>query len=554
MGTDSSQPDQPSDAERLARLFRAHHPLVWIPTHEEGEALRVVREAAIDDCRRIYTWSCVQGVSEGLLDRAEPESGSESPIVGLARLAMLVREGASAIQTVSGSAGGLDGEFNSRGGGGVGGARWPVVRRPARSPAHAQDKPPVAAVIDVVEHLGDPRVLRVFRDACQRIERDGGVVVLIDHCDRAPAVVESHAQRFELSLPEEDEIDRILRSVLRQANQQAPVKIDIKRSELRAIIRNLRGLTRRQVERVVREIIADDRVLDSSDLGHVISIKRRTLAGAGLLEHVEAPADMSQIGGMSRLKAWLKARENCLTDEAVTWGVLPPRGVLMLGVQGAGKSLCAKAIATAWRRPLVRMNVGALYDRYVGESERKLREALRQTEAMSPVILWIDEIEKAFASAASQSTDGGLSKRMFGELLTWLQEHDSPVFTVATANDIEALPPELMRKGRFDEIFFVDLPGEEARRQILGIHLSKRKRDPSAFDLDALVRACAGFSGAEIEQAILAALHESFAARCDLDTRTLLNVINSSPPLSVTMSEKIDALRAWARGRCVPAD
>jgi SpoVK/Ycf46/Vps4 family AAA+-type ATPase len=226
----------------------------------------------------------------------------------------------------------------------------------------------------------------------------------------------------------------------------------------------------------------------------------------------------------------------------------------MLGVQGAGKSLCAKAIATAWQRPLLRMDVGALYDQYIGQSERRLRDALRQAEMMAPIILWIDEIEKAFASAASRSTDGGLSQRMFGTLLTWMQEHREPVFLVATANDIEALPPELLRKGRFDEIFFVDLPGKPTRRRIFEIHLKKRHRDPARFNLNRLAEASEGYSGAEIEQAVIAALHDAYADKADLDTERLVKAVEASPPLSVTMAEHVAALRAWAKGRCVPAE
>jgi SpoVK/Ycf46/Vps4 family AAA+-type ATPase len=226
----------------------------------------------------------------------------------------------------------------------------------------------------------------------------------------------------------------------------------------------------------------------------------------------------------------------------------------MLGMQGAGKSLSAKAVATSWQRPLLRLDVGALYDKYVGESEHRLRDALRQAEMMSPIILWIDEIEKGFASAASQSTDGGLSKRMFGSLLTWMQEHKAPVFLVATANDIEALPPELLRKGRFDEIFFVDLPGLEARRQIWSIHLDKRQRNAEKFDLDTLAEMSDGFSGAEIEQAVIAALCLAFSSKEGLTTAHLATVVKESPPLSVTMAERVEQLRQWAAGRCVPAD
>jgi SpoVK/Ycf46/Vps4 family AAA+-type ATPase len=226
----------------------------------------------------------------------------------------------------------------------------------------------------------------------------------------------------------------------------------------------------------------------------------------------------------------------------------------MLGVQGAGKSLCAKAIATAWHQPLLRLDPGSLYASYIGESERNLREALQQTEMMSPVVLWIDEIEKAFASAASRSADGGLSQRMFGTLLTWLQEHESPVFVVATANDIGALPPELLRKGRFDEIFFVDLPKQDVRKEIFAIHLRKRNRDPEKFGLDQLADTSEGYSGAEIEQAVISALHQAYANDTDVDTNGILKALKNSPPLSVTMAESVRDLLAWAEGRCVPAD
>ena len=257
---------------------------------------------------------------------------------------------------------------------------------------------------------------------------------------------------------------------------------------------------------------------------------------------------------MNALKTWLRQRSDALTPEAKAFGLQPPKGVLLLGVQGAGKSLCAKAIATAWQRPLLRLDPGVLYDRYVGESERRLRSALRQAELMAPIILWIDEIEKGFASAASQSTDGGLSQRMFGTLLTWMQEHEAPVFLIATANNIDALPPELLRKGRFDEIFFVDLPTPPVRREIFAIHLRKRNRNPDDFDLEALAEGSPGYSGAEIEQAIIAALHGAFADSTEIDTPRILAAVAGSPPLSVTMAERIDHLRSWARSRCVPAD
>jgi SpoVK/Ycf46/Vps4 family AAA+-type ATPase len=313
-------------------------------------------------------------------------------------------------------------------------------------------------------------------------------------------------------------------------------------------------LTRRQARQAVLDCIAGDQRLDAADIQNVLGHKKRSLAAGGLLEYVEAPTSMDEIGGLSRLKGWLVMRENALSEAAEAFGLLPPRGLLLLGVQGAGKSLAAKAVATAWQRPLLRLDVGALYDRYIGESERRLRDALRQAEMMSPCVLWIDEIEKAFASAASQSTDGGLSRRMFGSLLTWMQEHRHPVFLIATANDIEALPPELLRKGRFDEIFFVDLPTAEARRRIFEIHLRRRRRDPEKFGVEKLSEASEGYSGAEIEQAILSAMHSAFALGRELETQGIVDALRQSPPLSVTRAEQVEALRAWAADRCVPAD
>jgi SpoVK/Ycf46/Vps4 family AAA+-type ATPase len=225
----------------------------------------------------------------------------------------------------------------------------------------------------------------------------------------------------------------------------------------------------------------------------------------------------------------------------------------MLGVQGAGKSLAAKAVATAWRVPLMRMDVGALYDKYIGETERMLRDALRQAEAMAPIVLWIDEVEKAFAASKSSESDGGVSRRLLGALLTWMQEHSRRVFLAATCNSVDELPPELMRKGRVDEVFFVDLPGPEARGEIFRLHLSRRGEDPGRFDFTGLAGASEGSSRAEIEQAIVSALYEARAAKLPLDQSGLLVALRSTRPLSVLRAEEVADLREWASGRCVPA-
>lgn len=420
--------------------------------------------------------------------------------------------------------------------------------------AAGAESPMLLVAMDLAPHLTEPRAVRAWRECTERLRRVGGVMVMMDSQDHVPPIVGALSTRTSLPLPSDEDLEAVLRSTLRHASRQRPIEVEVNKADVASIIANLRGLTRRQARQVVLDVVSDDRRFDASDIPRMLRAKRRLLQTSGLLEYVESPTDMKQIGGLEKLKEWLAARERGFSERAREFGIDPPRGMLLLGVQGAGKSLCAKAVATAWNRPLLRMDPGVLYDRYVGESEGRLRSALGQAEAMSPIILWIDEIEKAFASAASQSTDGGLSQRMFGSLLTWMQEHRAPVFLVATANNIEALPPELLRKGRFDEIFFVDLPSPAARRQIFEIHLRKRRRDPAKFDISALVGASEGYSGAEIEQGIVSSLHQAFSLGCEPSTEMIAAALENSPPLSVTMDERIAELRRWADGRCVPAE
>jgi SpoVK/Ycf46/Vps4 family AAA+-type ATPase len=408
---------------------------------------------------------------------------------------------------------------------------------------------------DLIAHLKDERTLRVLREAIESAARSGSVVVLLDHSPDLPAVLRGYATPFELTLPDDVELEKLIRATVRDLSSRQRLKVELTRRDLETLVRNLHGLSLRQARQIIADVAADG-LLNSEDVNAALAQKRRLMENAGALEYVESPVSLESIGGLGNLKRWLSIRQGALTSEASRFGIDPPRGVLMLGVQGAGKSLSAKAVATAWQRPLLRLDAGALYDKFIGESERRLRDALRQAEAMAPVILWIDEIEKAFAATGSSGggADGGLSKRMFGTLLTWMQEHRAPVFLIATANDISALPPELLRKGRFDEIFFVDLPAEPARRQIFAIHLKKRKRDPGKFDLDQLAAASDGYSGAEIEQAIAAALIEAFSSKTELTTDLLKKKLAESPPLSVTMAERITELRDWSKGRCVSAD
>lgn len=494
-----------NDVQELLRLVEGGISCFSMVTHEEQQALEVIRKAARTVNWKMRIWSAGRGSRDGLHPMLGEKTENPSPEEGLKEFCNL----------------------------------------PSRT---------FCVALDLGKYLQSFLILRMLRDTIHRIELNQNVLVLIDSEDCLPECIRTCCRRFDLSLPSEEELENVFRNTLRQIHNKTPLEIGLSKEGLAAIIRNLRGLSIRQARRLLQEAVAGDRRLDDEDVNRIIAGKRRLLEADGLLEYVQAPLTLDEIGGMKNLKEWLATREKAFSPQAAEFGLTPPRGILILGVQGAGKSLCAKAIAAAWRQPLFRLDCGTLYNKYIGESENNLRKALRQIEAMSPAILWIDEVEKAFASAASQSTDGGLSKRMFATLLTWMQEHKQPVFLVATANDIEALPPELLRKGRFDEIFFVGLPGKEVRKEIFAIHLKKRKRKPEQFDLEALAEAADGFSGSEIEQAVLSALYKAFHQKKNLDTALLLESVRNTVPLSVTMRERVEALYQWAQGRVIWAD
>jgi AAA+ superfamily predicted ATPase len=496
------------NTEVIIKALKRGHTCLRITTWEESEARTAVFEAASALGRELWTWSATSGLVRGPLS-GNVIKDTHNPAAAMVFIATNILN------------------------------------------------PSVILMLDLADHFEDKRVLRAFRELAEQLR--GGMpaesaLVLLDHRDDVPPIVEGVSHKIAVSLPTDEQIEGIIRRCVRNLNAQTKITVTLNRADLTTIIHHLRGLSRRHVEELILDAMLDDKVLNSDDIPRLVQAKRDRLGATGVLEFVDSPASIDEIGGLACLKSWLARREMSFGDEAKKFGLSPPRGVLLLGVQGAGKSLAAKAIATAWKRPLMRLDPGTLYDRYIGESEKRLRDALAQAEAMSPAVLWIDEIEKGFASAASRSTDGGLSQRMFGTLLTWMQEHTSPLFLVATANDIEALPPELLRKGRFDEIFFVDLPREDARRRIFEVHLTRRKIKPESIDLPAVIAASNGYSGAEIEQAVIAALHEAFAGKSTVDTPLLVRCLRKSPPISVTMAEKIAALRHWAKGRCMPAD
>ncbi|HEV2453152.1 MAG TPA: AAA family ATPase, partial [Verrucomicrobiae bacterium] len=316
------------------------------------------------------------------------------------------------------------------------------------------------------------------------------------------------------------------------------------------LVRNLAGLTATDARRLALKAINDNGVISDTDLPEVMRAKYELLGRDSVLSFENETARFAEIGGMKRLRNWLELRKSFFLNEAPD-ELDPPRGILLLGVQGCGKSLAAKAAAGIFGAPLLRLDFGVLYNKYYGETERNLRKSLEMAEVMAPCVLWMDEIEKGIAV---QDDDDGLSRRILGTLLTWMSEKRRAVFMVATANDIMRLPPEIVRKGRFDEIFFVDLPSRENRREIFSIHLSKRSLNPAQFDLDALTAASDGFSGSEIEQAIVSAMYAAHEHGTPVSEKELLNELQQTKPLSVVMAERIEEVRAWAAKRTVPCD
>ena len=416
----------------------------------------------------------------------------------------------------------------------------------------AVSKPGIYVLLDFHPFLEDPMHVRLIKDICIRYRDVARQIVLISHTVKLPSELDSFSARFDMALPTEDERSRIIQRVANEWAHEHPgssVQADSKAYEL--LVRNLAGLTYRDTEKLARNAIYLDGAITKSDLPGVMQAKYELLNRGGALQFEYDTARFSDVGGLSRLKKWLTQRKAVFRGDESAAHLDAPKGILLIGVQGCGKSLAAKATAGIFGAPLLQLDFGAIYDKYHGETERKLRESLKTADVMSPCVLWIDEIEKGIAGRGGET---GTTQRVLGTFLTWMAEKKSQVFVVATANDISALPPELVRKGRFDEIFFVDLPNKEIRASILAIHLTSREQRLSSFNIESLADAMRGFSGAEIEQAVVAAFYAAHARQEQLDSKHILDEIRQTKPLSVVMREQITALRRWADGRTVPCD
>ncbi len=416
----------------------------------------------------------------------------------------------------------------------------------------AVSKPGVYVLLDFHPFLEDPVHVRLLKDICIQARKINKQIVLLSHKVQIPQELDSFCARFDMALPSEQERTDIIKKAAREYAQDNPgSKVQVDRKAHKLLIRNLAGLTYADTERLARNAIYVDGAITRSDLPGVMQAKYELLNRGGALQFEHDTARFNDVGGLSRLKKWLSHRRPAFRGDESVAHLDVPKGILLLGVQGCGKSLAAKATAGIFGVPLLRLDFGAVYDKYHGETERKLRESLKTADVMSPCVLWIDEIEKGIAGGGGET---GTTQRVLGTFLTWMAERRSQVFVVATANDISSLPPELVRKGRFDEIFFVDLPSDEVRASILAIHLTNRDQPLAQFDLEPLAKATDGFSGAELEQAIVSSLYAAHAKSEPLATGHILAEIEQTRPLSIVMAERISSMRSWAEGRTVPCD
>ncbi len=486
----------------LKLLVQSRTPIIVIETHEETRALALVRELAIGLGKPFFSWNLVDGLRRQ--DKAHsigPLQHTEDPLHCLKHIREMTRSA-------------------------------------------------IFALCDFHPWLDDePKAVRLLKDLALDYANREQTLVLISHSVTIPPELARLVARFELALPGAEQLEDLIREVAREwSADHAGLKVNTDPETLKMLISNLAGLTFADARQLVRNLVYDG-AITRSELPEVNRAKYRLLDLDGAVHYEYETAQFSEVGGLEKLKAWLEQRGpvfrgeyQALTDR--------PRGMMLIGVQGGGKSLAAKAVAGLWQLPLLRLDFGALYNKYHGETEKNLRKALNMASLMAPCVLWLDEVEKGIATGDS---DGGVSRRVLGSLLTWMQENQAPVFVVATANDIQRLPPELMRKGRLDEIFFVDLPDVEVREDIFRIHLAKRQQQPGNFNLALLAQASEGYSGAEIEQAVVSALYGALSASEALQDTHILDTIKATSPLSVVMAEQVSALRHWSEGRTVMA-
>lgn len=500
----------------LQTLILSFHPVIVIETVEEERVQGLLKKATQDMSMPLFEWSVAQGLtrSPGTMDA--PWVNEYAP------------PGTIKPTTIGNTAEALS-----------------VLQ-------HLQDMTIKALfwLKDFTKHLDDPVVVRHLREVAQLFSQNRSALILTGHDVQLPKEIAHDAVYFDLKLPGRDEFAYTVKDMVRVLRHKHRTQVDLQEEDGERLVQALSGMTIKQARQVLAYAALDDGKLTACDVDRIVHRKAQIIREGGVLEYFPLQENRAELGGFAGLKQWLARAEVGFTAEAKALNLQPPKGILIVGIQGCGKSLAAKAIAQQWKMPLLKLDAGRLYDKYVGESEKNFRQAIKLAESMAPSVLWIDEIEKSLG-ADNGDQDGGLSRRMFGSFLTWMQEKSQQVFVVATANDISRIPPEMLRKGRFDEIFYVDLPDVEERTNILNIHLLLRKQDPSQLDMAALLKETEGFSGAEIEQVVIAALYRALYLRQPLNTELMIQEIDSTIPLSVSRREHLQQLRAIAKDRFV---
>jgi AAA+ superfamily predicted ATPase len=523
-------PEIPDPLARLKILLESSTPIVAIESVEEVRAVRLIRAACAALNLAAFEWTIASGLVRCGSDVGEivPEVHGSSSAYGAAVQEALINSKAI---------------YNSQ--------------EPAQMLGNLESISIGAAFIlkDLHRHMDEPVVIRRLRDVGQKFSENRRTIVLTSPKIEIPAELRGLVEFLDLPLPDRRRLRQIIDEVVVRISRNHTLQRKLDPIGYDTVVESLRGLTEEEAERALSQALVTRYSLCPEIAGDVLETKKSLLRRSEMLEFVEADEALSHVGGMDNLKRWLAQRRGSWEESAREFGLDPPRGVIILGVQGCGKSLCARAVAGEWNLPLVKFDTAAIYDKYIGETEKRIRKVFEVAEGLAPCVLWIDELEKVFAGSGpdSASVDAGVSSRLLASFLSWMQDRKAPVFVAATCNNVTALPPELIRKGRFDELFFVDLPSATERKQIFSIQLARRKRNPAEFDLDRVDTAADGYSGAEIDAAVQTALYTAYSGKNQLTTQLLLDALAQTVPLSVTRAEEILALREWAKTRAVPA-
>lgn len=491
-------------------LIRARYPLIYVVSYEEQRVLECLYEMAQERNKELRLWSVTCGIhkAQALEKPDEPVKTDDS-----------TRDPINALNHIE-----------------------------------KQTYPAIFALKDFHPYLGDNTIVRKLRDLVQNLKETYETVIILSPILNIPAELEKDIVVVNFDLPYKEDLNKLLDGIIEVIKKSGDIKIDVNDQTREKLINAALGLTLNEAENAFARSIVVDKSLGPEDVEKILQEKEQVIRKSGILEYYHTMEELNNVGGLDSLKGWLTKRSVAFSEKAKEFGLPQPKGILLIGVQGCGKSLTAKAISSLWKIPLLRFDVGKVFSGVVGSSEDNMRRAIKTAESVAPVILWIDEIEKSLSGVQSSAfSDAGTSARVFSTFLTWLQEKKKPVFVIATANNISQLPPELMRKGRFDEIFFVDLPNDHERKEIFAIHLKKRNRNPENFDLELFVRQSEGFSGAEIEQAVISSLFDAFVDNRDINTQDISASLKESIPLSQTMREEIQGLKDWAETRARPA-